>query len=192
MFWIYLRICSLSDCHTLPHRRTAAHCRAHCRTLSHTATLPHVAVRFAANCRTLLHTARIRMPHTAHSILHTAHSRTPQSTWIQTNVCERIWIYLNIHMIFKLSNLFQIYMNMFWIYLKMCSLPNCRTLPPSWAAAHCHMHCRTAAYCRAHCRTAGHSRALCRIQPHTAWVWMPESRTPHTAYCTLHTVAHRN
>ena len=60
-------------------------------------------------------------------------------------------------------------MNMFWIYLKICTLPDCRTLPHHWTAAHCCAHCRTtAAHCRPHCRTLPHCRSTVCIRLH---VW---------------------
>jgi hypothetical protein len=121
-------------------------------------------------------------------------------TWIYVNLREFIWIHLNQkrimwmcanlreywqdfilnHLIY--SEFIRIYTNMLWIYLKICTLPNCRTQPHCRTTAHCRAHCRTAAHCCAHSHTAGHRRALCCTLPHTAWIRMPDSRTPHTAH----------
>jgi hypothetical protein len=75
MFWIYLEICSLPDCRTLPHALPDSSTLPH--TLLHIVTLPDTAVRFATQCRTL-HEFECRKA--AHHILHIAHSRTPQLT----------------------------------------------------------------------------------------------------------------
>jgi hypothetical protein len=196
MCWIYLKICTLPHCCTLPHRWTAAHCCAHCRTSVHRRAHYRTAGHGRVFCRTLLlHTAWIRMPHTAHRILHTAHSGTPQLTWIRINLCEYVYIYMDscelmwinknscqskqFHVrvpgftwiwtwfYFKLFDLFWIKTNLYgsvqicmcWIYLKICSLPDCCTLPHRWTAAHC----RTAGqpYTAAHTATLLH----CRTQP---------------------------
>jgi hypothetical protein len=133
-------------------------------------------------------------------------------TWIYVNLCEFIWMYeifiwmcMNLHVhehdfisnYLIYSEFIRVYMNMLWIYLKICSLPDCRTLTHRWTAAHCHAHCRmTAAHTAAH--TTVHTAALldiavcsaancstlhefeCRIAAH---------RTPHTAHSTQsHTV----
>jgi hypothetical protein len=184
--WKYAHCQTATHCRTAGQPHTAAHTAAHC----------HTAACSRALCRKLPHTARIRMPHTAHSILHTAHSCTSQLTWIQTNVCERIWICLNIHMIFKLSDLFRIYTNLYEYVLNLFenvltaglphtaaqlgsrtlprALPDSRTLP------------RTLPCTLLHCRTQ-----LCAL-PHTAAHCVHSNAgQPHTAHCTLHTAHSR-
>jgi hypothetical protein len=109
------------------------------------------------------------------------------------------WIYVNINMIYFASNdsiyseFIRICTNLFWIYLKSCTLPDCRTLLHCRTAAHSRAHCLTAtahchAHCRAYCRTAGHSRALCRTMPHNAA--LPHN-APHTAWSQMPHAAHR-
>jgi len=62
------------------------------RTLLH--TLPYCWTQPCALPHTMPHTAWIWMPHTAHRILHTAHSRTPQLKWIKIYF---MWMYMHLH-----------------------------------------------------------------------------------------------
>jgi hypothetical protein len=87
-----LKIIFVDSCAVL-HRWTAAHCHA----------LPaDTAMRSVVKCAA----AWIRMPHTAHSILHNTHSRTP--TWFKTILCECICIDMNFR---KITCLIRIHMN---------------------------------------------------------------------------------
>jgi hypothetical protein len=143
------------------------------------------------------------MPHTAHRTPCTAHRTQPNTAiiWhefkllyvnvicIYMNMCKFMWIYVNDNMIvfyfiskyLNYSESTRVYMNMFWIYLKICTLPDYHTLLHHWRSAHyraqCRAHSRTAAHCRIHCCTTRHSCALCRTLPHAAWIRMPDSRT---------------
>jgi hypothetical protein len=211
---------ALPDSHTLPRALlhtaacAAAHSRVYCRTLPHCCTLPHcrtlphTAARTAAHCCTLPHTAWIKVPHTAHCTLHTAQSHTPELIWVRINVFEciyinknyvslcafmcilmnqtnYIWMCMNLHeyrydFIRFYFEFMQIYTNIFWMYFKICTLLDCRTLLQSCTLPHCRTLPHTAVcnptHCCAHCYTLHESKC----------------RTPHTAHCTLQTVAHRN
>jgi hypothetical protein len=62
------------------------------------------------------------------------------------------------------SEFMHIYTNIFCFFLKICSLPECRTLPNRWTATHCRAHCQTAADCRTHCHTLPDCRTqLCAL-----------------------------
>jgi hypothetical protein len=90
--YAHCRTAGLPDYRTLPHHWTAPHCREHSRTAAHCRTLP----RTLPHCRTqpcaLPQTAAHCMNlNAAHRILRTAHSRTPQLTWIEIIICENNW-----------------------------------------------------------------------------------------------------
>jgi hypothetical protein len=183
---------------------------AHCRTAGQL----HTAARAAGQPHTAAHTATHCCTHREDHTPHTALLHTPQLTWIKLilfesahiymNLCELIWIhlnlqelYLNVHeftciftwFYFKLSDLFRIHtdlyeciLNLFENMLTAAPLDS-RTLPRD---------CRTSAYTLPH-RTLLH----CRTQPcallHTAAHCMNSNAgQPHTAQRLLHTVAHCN
>jgi hypothetical protein len=116
----------------------------------------------------------------------------------QTIWFEYMWLYMNINMMdvffsyCKFSDLFRIYTNWYKYVLNLfanmhiarhqhtAALPDSRTLPraqpDSRTLPHTVTLSNTAVPSAAHCRTLHEF----------------EYRTPHTAYCTPHTVAHRN
>jgi hypothetical protein len=166
--------------HTAAPLDSRTNCRAHYQTVVHRCAHCCTAGQYRALCRTLPpHTALIRMQDTAHS-------RTPQWTWIETiyymNVyafkwiktilCECIWICININVIlfqtvWCIPNLYK--------FAQIC-------VEFVWKCAHC---CTAA-----HCRTAR--------QPHRLPRALPDSRTLPRALlyrrpkpCALsHTAAH--
>jgi hypothetical protein len=175
--------------------------------LSHTAALSDSCTKALldsrAQPRALPHTAWIKLPHTTHRTLYTAHSRTPQLTWIQIMLCECVlhlqelmWIYVNLCeskqiylYVYALTWIFA-WFHLIWFQIIWC-IPNLYKskriyfeftwkYAHSRTAAHCctpgqpHTNARTAALRRAHCRTLPHCRTLHKLK----------CRTPHT-------VAHR-
>jgi hypothetical protein len=113
--------------------------------------------------------------------------------WIKTRLFGCTSICMNINMILYnsvsnyliYSEFIRIHTIVFWIYSNFCSLPDCRTRPHRWTAAHCHMHCRTAAHCCPNCSTAKHIQP-CALLTHIAWIWMSDRCTPHMSHTVIY------